>query len=217
MAQKAASYKEHWGVKFSVVPQGLSEEQVVSYIEDLNSKSKALNEKERHSSLLRLAEQTVVEAEKLATEIKDRARQQAEADAAKARDELISAAKAEAADIIKSAEDDAAERLSDAKGKANEEAKAILTKARREAQGILEEANERVKSVESEMRLEAEFVVRRMTQNIAEGLRRTITDTTNEILPSLDTLVSELRTEFKSEDSGGDSRPRSSSSRSRRS
>ena len=54
--------KEHWGVKFSVVPNGLSEEEVVSFVDDLMKSSKSSDDKQ--ASLIKLAEQTVIEADK---------------------------------------------------------------------------------------------------------------------------------------------------------
>lgn len=213
MADKGTAYKEHWGVRFSVVPQGLSEQQVVNFVNDLIAKSKPQSDQEKHSSLLRLAEQTVVEAEKLATEIKERAKKQIEAEAAKVKEEALASAKEAAAKLAREAEKDAAEKVTEAAERATHEAHAIITKAKREGQVILEEARARVKSTESEMRLEAEFVVRRMTQNVAEGLRRAVTDTTNQILPAVDELVSELRTEFKSEEAAA-AAPKASSSKS---
>ena len=73
MVEKSVEVKELWGTRFDVVQNGLSEEQVVSFVTDLMAEAqKAREGQERQSSLLKLAEQTVLEAERMAAEIKDR-------------------------------------------------------------------------------------------------------------------------------------------------
>ena len=58
--------KKLWGESFHVVPEGLDEDEVVKYVDKLKV------ELDRQSALQKLAEQTVVEADKLAGSIKDR-------------------------------------------------------------------------------------------------------------------------------------------------
>ena len=63
--------KELWGVSFRVVPDGLAEDEVVSFVNKIMAKGRSPNEdQERQDSLRILAEQTVVEADRLAGEIK---------------------------------------------------------------------------------------------------------------------------------------------------
>ena len=74
--------KHLWGAEFSVVPEGLSEGQVVSFVNDLIARSQGNGaEAERHSSMVQLAEKTILEAHKLAESIKERATRDAEAEA----------------------------------------------------------------------------------------------------------------------------------------
>ena len=65
---------ELWGREFNIVKNGLSEDQVVSYVNQLVSEHDMLIQRQEHlSSLTKLAEKTVAEAEKLAEEIKTEA------------------------------------------------------------------------------------------------------------------------------------------------
>ena len=74
--------KHLWGAEFSVVPEGLSEGQVVSFVNDLIARSQGNGaEGERHSSMVQLTEKTILEAHKLAESIKERATRDAEAEA----------------------------------------------------------------------------------------------------------------------------------------
>ena len=89
--ENAEAKKVLWGEEFHVVPEGLAEDEVVSFVDDLMEQSRQIrDDQERQASLHRLAEQTVVEADKLAASIKQQARGEAEAEAAR----LIAAADA---------------------------------------------------------------------------------------------------------------------------
>ena len=76
--------KKLFGTEFSIVPHGLSEEEVVSFVNNLKLEphNGGFDEK-RQSSLITLAEQTVIEAHKLAESIKEQAVRDAEAEAAR--------------------------------------------------------------------------------------------------------------------------------------
>ena len=184
--------KELWGVEFSVVPNGLSQEEVVSFVNNLMEQArKAGGEQDRQTSLLKLAEQTVVEADKLAESIKQQSRQEAEEEAAK----VIAAAQGEAAErvqrLIQKAERDGTEQASEAVAKAEREAQELITKARKEAQLIVQAARDEVPGIESEAKLEAEYIVRRFTVKFVEEIRSVVTESSNNMLPSLDDLTRE--------------------------
>ncbi len=190
MAAEEAEVKELWGVSFSITPQGLSEEQVVSFVNELREKSAAEREEhEKQASLLKLAEQTVVEADRLAETIKERARDESQAEAAMIRAGAETSAQEDARKIIEAAEQEAAAQSSAAIAKAQGEGLELILNAQAEGRRILEDSRGRVASTEAEAKLEAEFIVRRMTQKVSEGIRQAVAETCNNLLPALDDTV----------------------------
>ena len=198
---------------------------------------------DKQSMLLKLAERTVVQAEALAQEITDQARQESEAAGAKIIAEASEKAKAEAQQTIDNAKrrnetltsEAAAEvlaesekTLSDARSEsekmltkaqsdseklvnkakedseklvnkakedsdedlssANNEVQEILAKARQEAQSVISAAKTRAASTESKARLQAEFIIRQTTQNVSEGIRASVLEICNNLLPSVEGL-----------------------------
>ena len=189
MAQDSAKVKELWGTRFDIVSKGLSEEQVVSFVTDVMAEAqKAREEQERQSSLVKLAEQTVLEAERLAQEIKDRATKAAADEGARMREELQAGAAEAAEQLRQSAQSDIDASTKVAIAKSRSDAQKLLTKAKTEAESLLKEARARIASMESEAKLEAEFEVRRITQSLVEGIRRSVTETCNDILPSIEDM-----------------------------
>ena len=184
--------REHWGVEFSVVPQGLAEEEVVSFVgRVMEEADKAREERDRLASLVKLAEQTVVEADKLAESIKQQARHEAEEEAAKIRTAAEEQAKEQARRSLRKAERDVAEQSSAAVAKADQEAQEIIERARREARDIIEPVLEKVAGLEKEAKLEAEYAVRRFASKFVEEIRGAVTEATNNTLPTMDTFFRE--------------------------
>jgi len=122
------------GMEFRRVKDGLDESQVASSINELISQRDKFRQHEEHlSSLTKLAEKTVAEADKLAEEIKTEAKDQA---------------KAEASAIITKAEEHA-QRINEEKRTeiiniATEQAEAIKTEAEREAELLLENQRKKI-------------------------------------------------------------------------
>ncbi len=130
---------EFGGCEFRRVRNGLDETQVMSFINELISRRDTLIQREEHiSSLSKLAEKTVTEADKLAAEIKT---------------EAINQAKVEAAAIMVEAEEKAQQMIEEKRAEiiniANEEALAIGAEAEREAELLLERQRE---SIQIELR-----------------------------------------------------------------
>lgn len=130
---------ELWGREFDIVKNGLSEAEVVSYVDELIKEHDILIQRQEHlSSLTKLAERTVAEAEKLAEESKK---------------EAIDQAKAEASRIIAEAEERARqateEKQAEMIAKATEQAEAIKASAEREAELLLDN---RKKGIEAELK-----------------------------------------------------------------
>lgn len=121
-------------VKFTRVKNGLDEAQVASSMNELiNQRDKFRQHAEHLSSLTKLAEKTVAEADKLAEEIKAEAKDQA---------------KAETSAIIAKAEEEA-QRISEEKQTkilniATEQAETIKTEAKQEAELLLKNQKEKI-------------------------------------------------------------------------
>ena len=190
--ENAEAKKVLWGVEFHMVPEGLAEDEVVSFVDDLMKQSHQIREEqERQASLHKLAEQTVIEADKLAEGIKQQARGEAEAEAAR----LIAAAEQEGREraqrIVRAAERESTTLSTDSVAKSKEEAEQILTQARREAELAIKAAKDGLPAIDSEAKLEAEYLIRRFTVKFVEQIRSAVTDTCNDMLPSLDDLMKE--------------------------
>ena len=130
----AKDVTELWGHKFEVVKNGLSEAQVVSFVNELMSEHEMLIQRQEHlSSLTKLAEKTVAEAEKLAEEIKKEAADKAKDEASK----IVAEAEAQAQ---QSAEEERAEIMA----KATKQAETIKANAERETELILDRQRKRI-------------------------------------------------------------------------
>jgi len=96
---------ELWGRQFNLVKNGLSEAQVVSFVNDLAKQHDVLLQRHEHlSALTKLAERTVTEADKLANEMKEEAVKEGKAEAVKAIAEAERAAKEKSERVIAEAE-----------------------------------------------------------------------------------------------------------------
>ena len=143
--------KQIWGTEFSIVPNGLSEEEVVSFVDSLmvrNQDGGAVEK--RQSSLIQLAEQTVIEAHKLAESIKEQAVRDGEAEAARITKLAEEKAREQAQRIREAAQEEANANASEIVANAQQEAQQLGRKARREAQDILQAARQRAEDIESE-------------------------------------------------------------------
>ena len=125
---------ELWGHDFKRVRDGLDEGQVVSFVNELNGERDLLVRRVEHlSSLTKLAEKTVLEADRLAEEIKR---------------ESVEQAKVETNAIMAKAEEQAQQIIEEKRTEiitiATEEAKAIKTKTEREAGLLLESERKRI-------------------------------------------------------------------------
>ncbi len=128
-------FVELGGAELRRVKNGLDEAQVASFISELISQRDKYRQQEEHlSSLTRLAEKTVTEADKLAQEIKTEAKDQAKAEASA----IITKAEEQAQRIIE-------EKQTEIMNIATEQAEAIKTEAEREAQLLLENQRKKIK------------------------------------------------------------------------
>ena len=187
-----ANVKELWGVEFRLVPEGLAEEDVVSFVNDLQVKRKqGQGDDGGQASLLKLAEQTVIEADRLAESIKDQAREEAEEQAAAILAVSKKQAIKEARGLVDKAQREVTVQTEAVVSKAKKDAEDIVSKARRDAEQVLQSARDQLPGIESEAKLQAEYLVRRFTVQFVEQIRAVVTDTTNTMLPALDALTKE--------------------------
>jgi hypothetical protein len=124
------------GREFKRVKNGLDEAQVASFIDELTKERDKLAQSQDHiTSLNRLAEMRVVEADKLAAQIKTEAAEQAKADSAA----IIDKAKEQARQL-------AEQKIAEAVEIANEKANAIKAKAEEDAALLLENQKSKIRS-----------------------------------------------------------------------
>jgi F0F1-type ATP synthase membrane subunit b/b' len=131
-----------WGHEFKKAAEGLDKSQVVSFITDLMKKNENLRKNADHlESLTKLAEKTIVEADSVAKQIHDEAKDKAK-DGAKA---ILAEAEEQGKKIIE-------EKKSEAQAKANREAEDIKAKAQQQAEKLLEE---KIKEIQPELKSNA--------------------------------------------------------------
>jgi len=129
------SVVELWGHEFDIAEKGLDKAQVMSFGNELITERELLIQRVDHlSSLTRLAEKTIAEADKLAEEIKG---------------EAADRAKAESTAIIAEAEEQAQKLIEEKRTQiiaiATREAEAIKANAEQEAGQLIEREWERIK------------------------------------------------------------------------
>jgi len=124
------------GREFKLVKNGLDEAQVAPFIDELTKERDKLAQSQDHiASLNRLAEMTVVEADKLATQVKTEAEEQAKAESTA----IIDKAKEQARQMAEN-------KIAEAVEIANEKANAIKAKAEDEAALLLENERNKIRS-----------------------------------------------------------------------
>jgi cell division septum initiation protein DivIVA len=206
---------ELWGREFNIVKNGLSEAQVVSFVNDLVKQHDELLQRQEHlATLTKLAERTVAEAEGMASETKREAINQAKAEAAR----IIAEAEAQAQRVAKLAKEkeaevmtaaieqveaikSGAERLADevrrgAEAQARAEASRIIAEARAQGQQIIKEkeaegiarATEQAKIIRSQAEHEAEGLLEREKKKIQPELNALVRRLHDQLVTELENL-----------------------------
>ena len=127
-------------------------------------------EGDRQSMLLKLAERTVLQAEALAQEITDHARQESEAEGAKILAQYTEQAKAEAQQTTESAQRRSETLLSEAAAEALSESEKSLKKAQSESEKILSKAESESEKMLSKAQSESEKMLSKSQSESEEGL-----------------------------------------------
>ena len=171
---------ELWGHEFSIAKKGLDEAQVVPFVDALISQRDMLTQRTEHlSSLTKLAEKTVAEADELAEEIKKETRDQAKAEAK----EIIAKAEEQAQQLI-------AEERTKIINKATEEATAIKARAEREAELLLEKQR---RKIEPELRDIAQQIYGQIMSQL-ESLKQQVATSETEFEHKLSQFITEDKT-----------------------
>ena len=124
------------GREFKRVKNGLDKAQITSFIDELTKERDKLTQSQDHiTSLNKLAEMTVVEADRLATQVKTEAAEQAKAESTT----IIGKAKEQARQM-------AEKKIAEAVEIANEKANAFKAKAEEEAALLLENERNKIRS-----------------------------------------------------------------------
>ena len=193
MANKNGKVKEIWGRKFTLTRNGLDEQEVFSFVGSLIDQNNEYAKKLEHlDHLVKLGENTVIEADNEAERIKSQARERAEEDSQILIDRIGEEARAQAERIIADAEEEARAKAEDiilvtqsivqervsaseqlardmvkrAEAEAERQVREIKKQARKRARSIVKAADEyvlRCKELsESEIRAKFESVYREM-------------------------------------------------------
>lgn len=154
MQSTSDKLKEMGGQRFRIVKNGLDEAEVFSFISTLTQQNNELTNKVEHlSALMKLAESTVVEAEKQAKSIKIEAEEEA---------------KAQAASIITTAEEQAKSEadkiIAESKQRAEEVAQTRVALAERQAEETIKNAEARDGNVKRVAEEEASRIVAEATE-----------------------------------------------------
>jgi len=130
---------ELWGHEFKKAADGLDKSEVMSFVGELMKKHEALLKRAEHlSSLTKLAEKTIVEADNVAKQVQSEAEEQAKAEV-KA---ILSDAEEQAQKLVE-------EKRADALARVNREVEAIKAKAQQQAEALLEK---KTKEIQPELR-----------------------------------------------------------------
>ena len=164
-----------------------------------------ITDRARHESEAegaKLRQQHLTQAQEEARQLIDSAEQQCltltnetRAKAQAESEDVLGKAQAEVRDLLGKAQAEGQEMV----GKAEAEGQAILgnaqaaeqeimARAHRESQNTINASKSLAESIESNAKLRAEFIVRQMTQSVADGLRRAVMETCNNLLPDLEQL-----------------------------
>jgi vacuolar-type H+-ATPase subunit H len=203
---------ELWGREFNLVKNGLSEAQVVSFVNDLTKQHDTLLQRQDHLTALNtLAERTVIEAEKLAAEIREDARRlaagdaakiiaQAEASAESQTNAVMAEAMARAEKLAREKEDQAlasADKIvNELKKSAEAEAKRIIGGAESRGRHLIEqneaEASKQAAAILVRAQQEASHILDREKQRIQPEISQFVGRLQTQLMAELDGLKSKV-------------------------
>lgn len=179
---------ELWGREFNIVKSGLSEAQVVSFVNDLAKQHDVLIQRQEHlAALTKLAERTVSEADKLAAEMKAEAKAEVDAETARIVAETEAKARAEAERVVGEAQAQSDARIRERETKSREslaehaasvkaDAERVASDIKAEAEKVASEKKAEAEKVASEKKAEAEKLCNDIMAEAEEKASRTVSD-----------------------------------------
>jgi len=150
-----------WGQDFTRVRGGLDEEQVVSFVNEVTGQRDMLLQRQKHlSSLTKLAEKTVTEADSIAKQMIDEAAEQAQVEATA----IIAKVEEQAQQMIE-------EKRAEVIAMANREAEVIRSDAQQQVELLL---GEKARSIQIELKDTAQLLYRQFLAQL-ENLQQQVT------------------------------------------
>jgi cell division initiation protein len=169
-----------WGHEFKKAGDGLDKAEVVSFVDELMKKHEALLKRAEHlSSLTKLAEKTIVEADDVAQQVKSEAEEQAKSEAKT----ILSEAEEQAQKIIE-------EKRAEALTRVNREVEAIKAKAQQQAEALLEE---KTREIQPELRNNVKRLYGELLTQL-DGLKEQVVALEEELEQKLSQPPAETRT-----------------------
>jgi len=191
--------KEISGHKFRIVKNGLDESEVFNFISGLLEQNKHLSDKMEHmDSLTKLAERTVIEANKQAESTKKETLEKANSEAGKIIAVSEGKAKAEANNIIAAARQEAERKSQETLTAAQQQAQGILKEASGKAEAIRTSAEQEANRITSEAKLNASAIqeqaqtVLKTAEDNAEATKSDAENEANQILSDAKEKAEEL-------------------------
>jgi V/A-type H+-transporting ATPase subunit G/H len=186
---------ELWGHKFKKADDGLDKAEVVSFVDELMNKHEALLKRAEHlSSLTKLAEKTIVEADNIAQQVKSEAEEQAKSEAKTILSEAEEQARSEAKTILSEAEEQAQklieEKRAEALARVNREVEAIKAKAQQQAETLLEE---KTREIQPELRNNVKRIYGELLTRL-DGLKEQVVTLEEELEQKLSQPTAETKT-----------------------
>ncbi len=159
-----------WGQEFDVVTEGLAEDQVAAFVDDLMVKCTGLEEQQKHFlSLGALSEKAAIEADKAAAAIRARAKSEAEAEAAR---------------VIAEANQKTQEMMIEARSAAQEA-------TQQDVQSILKAAIRKAAIIELQSKQQAQLFLIRSREAIESDLKEEVKEAYYRLISGLHNVLGE--------------------------
>ncbi len=203
MQHKNGKTREIWGRHFSVVKQGLDEREVFSFVGTLIERNNEYAEKLEHvDSLVKLAENTIIEADQEAERIRlqalERAGEEARAILARSGEDARSQAQTVLSDAEEAAAVQAATILADAERQAQEK----LAAAQQLSREIISSAEEEARQQAGAIRQQAVAHVQATRQRARAFLARSREVAVSDIRARFEAAFQEILSDWSNTDAG---------------
>lgn len=164
--------KELWGRNFTLpTDQSLLASEVVPFVEELLARNKELEQNDSPTVMTNYVQKLMGELQQVEESIKNQARRDAEAEAAR----ITTEARRQAGEMITNARREA------------------VSMASQESESILAEARKKVEIVEGQLRLHAQLMLAKAREQVEEHIRRESQGAYDRVLASLSAVMEEAQ------------------------